>query len=38
MRILLVFYKLSTIIYSWCRGLFYKKWGFWLGGCLTVKN
>jgi len=26
MRILLLFYKLSTIIYSLCRGVIYKNW------------
>jgi len=38
MRILLVFYKLSTIIYSLCRGVIYKNSGILLGECLTVKN
>jgi len=38
MRILLLFYKLSTIIYSLCRGVIYKNMGILLGGCLTVEN
>ena len=32
MLILLLFYKLSTIIYSLCRGVIYKNWGFYLEG------
>jgi len=38
MRILLVFYKLSTIIYSLCRGVIYKYVGILLGGSLTAEN
>jgi len=32
------YYQLSTLLNSWCWGLFYKNWGFYLEGCLTVKN
>jgi len=34
MRILLLFYKLSTIIYSLCRGVIYKNWEI-VEVCLT---
>jgi len=29
---------MSTLLFSWCRGVFYKNVGILLGGCLTVKN
>jgi len=28
-----LFQHMSTLIYFWWRGLFYKKWGFYLEGC-----
>jgi len=31
-------FQMSTLLNSWCWGLFYKNWGFYLEGCLTVKN
>ena len=38
MHILLVFYKLSTIIYSLCRGVIYKDVGILLGGSLACEQ
>jgi len=33
-----LFQHMSTLIYFWCRGLFYKKVGILLGVCLTCEE